>query len=229
MTMDQTLLDSFATLQPSVDMKLLMDRYLKPLPPQSKILEIGVGNGWTSNTLHDLGHDVSTIDFSPACLKLLHPDIPKLQLNIETDDFPFEPGSFDMILMLAVLEHLTDPKKVLEKLKHLLKPGGTFIGSTPNINWFPFRLYFLFGRCPEDFHTTNHVQFWNLRHFKMLFEHAGFTVEKQFTSLAFPNLLYPFVRHWQKGFFEILNKYLFLGTELRSKLFGYNQTIIART
>lgn len=226
--MDQILLDTFAILEPSVDMKIIMKRYLEVLPPRTKVLEVGVGNGWVSNTLHRGGKEVSVIDISPPCLKALDPGIHAVYGNIERmDALPYEEKSFDVILLLAVIEHLTEPQKVLQLLHRYLKPGGKIILSTPNINWFPFRLFFLLGRCPEDFHTTNHVHFWNLRRFRKLLEDNGFKVQKHFTSIAIPNPLFPFVKRWSKGNLEILNKYLFIGTELKCKLLGYNQIIIA--
>ncbi|HVE75422.1 MAG TPA: methyltransferase domain-containing protein [Actinomycetota bacterium] len=46
---------------------------------------------------------------------------------------PFEDGSFEVVTMLAVLEHL-DPKRLiglLDEIHRLLRPGGTVILTTP--------------------------------------------------------------------------------------------------
>ena len=40
-------------------------------------------------------------------------------------ELPFTAGSFDHIFVCFVLEHLADPVAVLQRLRHLLKPGGT--------------------------------------------------------------------------------------------------------
>ena len=40
-------------------------------------------------------------------------------------DLPFEPASFDHVFVCFVLEHLAEPVEALERLKAVLKPGGT--------------------------------------------------------------------------------------------------------
>ena len=44
-----------------------------------------------------------------------------------------ERGPFDTILCLDVLEHLTDPWTVVERLTAMLRPGGTIVASIPNV------------------------------------------------------------------------------------------------
>jgi len=41
-------------------------------------------------------------------------------------------GQFDTILMMAVIEHLADPGRVLSQLPHYLKPEGQLIITTPS-------------------------------------------------------------------------------------------------
>jgi len=42
------------------------------------------------------------------------------------------PGQFDTILMMAVIEHLADPGRLLCQLPHYLKPEGKLIITTPS-------------------------------------------------------------------------------------------------
>ena len=67
--------------------------------------------------------------------------------NIETDRFPYEDGSFDIVLYCEMIEHLMhDPSHSLYEIHRVLKPGGYLVLSTPN----PFRytnyLRFLAGK-----------------------------------------------------------------------------------
>ena len=50
--------------------------------------------------------------------------------NIEKG-LPFESGTFDVVGMADVLEHMTDPKAVFCELARVTKPGGEIIISTP--------------------------------------------------------------------------------------------------
>lgn len=50
------------------------------------------------------------------------------------EDAPFGAGTFDVITMWDLLEHLPDPVQGLEKARRLLKPSGLLLVNTPNEN-----------------------------------------------------------------------------------------------
>jgi len=45
---------------------------------------------------------------------------------------PFADGEFDHVVMLAVLEHLTEPEKVLREAYRVIAPGGSLIMTWPS-------------------------------------------------------------------------------------------------
>lgn len=45
---------------------------------------------------------------------------------------PFEDGEFDHVVMLAVLEHLTEPERVLREVFRVIAPGGSLIMTWPS-------------------------------------------------------------------------------------------------
>ena len=45
---------------------------------------------------------------------------------------PFEDGEFDHVVMLAVLEHLTEPERVLREALRVIAPGGSLIMTWPS-------------------------------------------------------------------------------------------------
>jgi SAM-dependent methyltransferase len=45
---------------------------------------------------------------------------------------PLEPGQFDHVVMLAVLEHLAEPEPVLREAHRILAPGGSLILTWPS-------------------------------------------------------------------------------------------------
>ena len=66
--------------------------------------------------------------------------------DVETMELPLEPGSFDVVLLGDVIEHLRDPVAALARLRPLLRPGGRLVLSTPNVANWAIRLSLLAGR-----------------------------------------------------------------------------------
>jgi SAM-dependent methyltransferase len=53
--------------------------------------------------------------------------------NVETDEFPYPDGSFDVVIFSEMLEHLAiNPVWTLAEIHRVLKPGGHMILTTPN-------------------------------------------------------------------------------------------------
>lgn len=78
--------------------------------------------------------------------------IPKASFFVgSVNNLPFEDNSFDVVIFLAVLEHIpkdTEPQALAE-IHRVLKPNGLLILETPNKHLFSFLLdpaYFLLGQ-----------------------------------------------------------------------------------
>lgn len=218
--MNKNLFQQFSELKPSVEVYYVID----------KILELGVGNGEISNLLSE-NYEVHCIDIAKECLDKLNDKI-KNKIILDLDDknlkMPFNDNYFECILCFAILEHIKNFDILLKEIKRITKPGGFIIASTPNINWIPFRIKFLMGMCPEDFHTADHVNFWNLKRFRKIFEDNNFKIIKQICSLGVLNFLFPFIKKYRKNYFEIYDKYIFIASSLKTNLLGYNQVIIVQ-
>ncbi len=58
---------------------------------------------------------------------------------------PYEDASFDVILLVEVIEHLENHRSALGELARILKPNGVLIITTPNIMRLNSRLHFLWS------------------------------------------------------------------------------------
>ena len=113
--------------------------------------------------------------------------------NSETDRFPFEDESYDLVLYCEILEHLTcDPCRPLRKVRNLLAPNGYLVLTTPNVARFenvarmisgeniydPYSGYGPYGR-----HNREYTQ----DELRRLITYIGFEVEEMFTSDVHPH------------------------------------------
>lgn len=100
-----------------------------------RALEIGCAEGHTIEWLKRAGYCSWVAGVEPYAQR--HPDNQSIdqfeQLDIESRLPDVPPASLDLILCLDVLEHLNNPWDTMHRLATLLKPGGRWIISVPNI------------------------------------------------------------------------------------------------
>lgn len=106
------------------------------IPEQSKILELGCGNGllWNKNkdSIKDTW-DISLSDFSEGMLECAKQNLNNKKIKyrvVDIQDIPYENESFDVIIARHMLYHVSDIDKALSEVKRVLKPNGRFYVST---------------------------------------------------------------------------------------------------
>jgi len=92
-----------------------------------KILKGGCGPGTFLALAKSKGHDVTGVETSNFFCKYgkYKYGLDLIHSSFEDADLP--ENSFDVILLLGVLQHLNDPKLCLEKANRLLKDNGYFL------------------------------------------------------------------------------------------------------
>jgi len=93
---------------------------------------LDIGCGWEARLLRELEPYIASgwgIDFKAPALAT--PKLHTLATRID-DRLPFDDESFDVITMLAVLEHLERPAAVLREVERLLRPGGVLVLTVPS-------------------------------------------------------------------------------------------------
>lgn len=105
-----------------------------------RLLDVGCGRGEFLAAFAGLGHAVAGVDISPRAPDLA-PGHEVRVANLERENLPFEPRSFDFAFSKSVIEHVRDPLVFCEKVFDALAPGGTAIVMTPSWvhnAWGPF-------------------------------------------------------------------------------------------
>lgn len=102
------------------------------------VIDVGCGGGILSESLAQSGANVTGIDLAPSLIETakLHLYDSNLQVNYECinviDKAMQYPGQFDVVTCMELLEHVPDPKIIIENCAKLLKPGGMAFFSTLN-------------------------------------------------------------------------------------------------
>ena len=88
-------------------------------------------------------------DISTAAVKLLQQNgLTAIQADLSTDGLPFEHGTFDLVILSEVVEHLTNSDRALVEIHRLLRPGGGLVVTTPNLGGWVNRIQLLLGLQP---------------------------------------------------------------------------------
>ena len=117
-----------------MDMGLFLS--LMPAPP-GRLLDLGVGPGWTSLLFARRGYDVLGIDVAPAMIDLAR----ARQLEAEHLEFlvaDYESlaihGKFDIAVFYDALHHAENEEQALAAAYRALKPGGVCLTAEPGAN-----------------------------------------------------------------------------------------------
>lgn len=152
--------------------RLLSGRIMKGthLPRgQNRMLDVGCGSGDLLEKYATLGWSVKGIEVSPLGAKVARER--GLEIHCGTVlDAPFELGSFDLVLLNHVIEHLLDPVGTLVGAARFLKRGGTIIVRTPNLGGVGF---LKFGSAWYSLDAPRHICLFSLETAKLLGERAG--------------------------------------------------------
>lgn len=106
----------------------------------SNVIDLGCGSGYLCEWLKDQGAaDVVGIDLEEPSAIGANPNwtFGKVDLDGEWDAElrrMLNGGSADYIFAFDIIEHLSSPWDFLSSCRNLLKPGGTLVLTTPNIN-----------------------------------------------------------------------------------------------
>ena len=114
-------------------------------------------------------------------------------VNVEEEPFPFEDGSFDVILFCEVIEHLLmDPLAALREINRVLRAGGRLVLTTPNVNRLDNVMNMVAGENIYDPYSGHgpygrHNREFNRQELTRLLKFAGFEVELAFAADAHPS------------------------------------------
>lgn len=137
---------------------LMFAKRLRTLKHHSTVgclLDVGCGEGFFLAAAQRAGWTVTGCDFLPE-------GVARTTALIGTDrvsqadacDLPFPDGSFDVVTLWDVLEHLANPDAAIAEARRVLRPGGLLAFSTPNTR---ARSVALKGSASTQFQDETHI------------------------------------------------------------------------
>lgn len=155
------------------------------LPKQGRVLDVGCGRGALGEAIRKAGWEVWGIEHSEEACRSARSRLDHL---IEGDflDGEFVERSlagrdFDVLIFSDVLEHLYDPRSVLETYLRYLKPEGKVLISVPNAVVWTNRLQWALGHvhyADTGVMDRTHIRFFTFRTARQLVEATGCRVIK---------------------------------------------------
>lgn len=151
------------------------------------LLDMGCGHGHFLNSARKQGFSVLGIE--PAEVPARYAE-EVFQLRVMQDEvarIDLEPESFDVITMWDVIEHMSDPQRVLRHCSRWLKPGGILALRFPSSTWQKIKGISFASRNRATFGATIHLYFFNDHTFTEMARRVGLDVLRIRTTGAEAN------------------------------------------
>jgi SAM-dependent methyltransferase len=160
-------------------------RLFRKILPQIKaetinVLDVGGGTGWLLDVVKKMDQRTGVtqvVDIDPQAREQAERN-GHLYFEGRIEDFQSQ-HQFHLVLMLNLIEHVSDPAKVLQSIEKILAPGGLILIKTPNTDAWDAKLfrrsYWGGLHCP--------------RHW-VIFSEKSFRILLQKTTLCISSLTY---------------------------------------
>lgn len=145
--------------------------------PTGRLLEIGCGTGAFLKLASEAGYQVMGIeprsDYAVYARDKFGVDVIQGLVGDPRQSIELPTRGFDIVVMLAVIEHVLDVRKVVQEVQKCLRPGGIFYLMTPDGSSLSARML---GPRWKQYHVCWHHQFFNQHTLRRLLTGQGFRV-----------------------------------------------------
>ena len=126
--------------------------FVRKVMPAGKIIDVGCGTGVLAGRLAAAGYEVTGVDPSAGMLEHVSQSGAGVEAVLgDATELPFDDGTFDLTMCVAVMHHVADPEAVhrsLGEMVRVTRPGGLVLVWDHN----PRNPYWknLMARVPQD-------------------------------------------------------------------------------
>lgn len=127
------------------------------IPDNVSVLDVGCNSGEFMKRLLAGRKNVTVkgVDVSENAVKIAREKGLDVVLG-DGESLPYADATFDFVVLMEVLVHVHDPKKMLAEIRRVLKPNGVLLGSCPHKNlemnvWDDARLHHAYYTTAEAY------------------------------------------------------------------------------
>jgi len=147
-------------------------KYLGKFKNKGKLLDIGAGSGIMVEAALEVGYDAVGIEPS----KWLQQQAKKHNLPVFQGVFPHPEakGPYEIITLVDVIEHVTNPAELLSLIRNALNNDGIFVLVTPDVSSIAARLL----KFKWWHFRIAHIGYFNKKNLILLLNKSGFDIIK---------------------------------------------------
>jgi 2-polyprenyl-3-methyl-5-hydroxy-6-metoxy-1,4-benzoquinol methylase len=159
-----------------------LDQIEKRIERKGSILDVGCSFGFFLDAARQRGWRVAGIEISDYAAKFAIEKLKLPVINKPIMEARFDAGSFDIITMWYVIEHLPNAKQALGHLRNFLKDDGILVVSTPNVESYRAKIE---GRRWYRWIPPVHLLYFSPQVMRTLFKMCDLEVVDQETALPY--------------------------------------------
>ena len=112
------------------DFKALARKTAEKLPPRGRVLEVAPGPGYFAIELAKLGdYEIAGLDISETFVEIARANAAEARVRVDfrwgnAAEMPYPDDTFDFLLCRAAFKNFSEPRRALEEMHRVLKPGG---------------------------------------------------------------------------------------------------------
>jgi len=189
-----------------------MPHVLPMIGTNKDVLDLGCLDGTLGEVFVKQGNRVKGIDASKEAIQKARDRGVDARLGNLDEAFPFADKSFDVVFAGEIIEHVFEVDQFVEEAFRVLRPGGTFIVTTPNLAAFGRRMLLLLNRNPHieiSFKAPDaagHIRYFISSTLKQFLTSKGFVIQRHVSDVVNFNATGSIASKWLAKCFPSLGK-----------------------
>jgi len=146
---------------------------------RGRLVDVGCGNGRFLARMRDLGWEVLGVEPDPEAARVARERFGLTVIPSTLEEAKLPEASVDAVTMNHVIEHVPDPIGLLAECRRILRPGGTVVVVTPNLQSLGCRVFKADWRGYE---IPRHLVIFSSKALRLCAERAGLTINSLRTT-----------------------------------------------